>query len=192
MPAKFFDSAQGFRRWLEKNHASARELLIGFNKKSSGRGGLTYPEALDEALCFGWIDGVRKSAGADSYTIRFTPRRSGSNWSLVNIRHVERLTQAGRMHAAGEKAFALRDPRKTGVYSFERRPERFPPDLEKRLRAQKNAWAFWQMQPPGYRRLIISWVTSAKMAPTRDRRMDILLRQAAANRRVNLLAPRRP
>lgn len=191
MAPKFFASAGDFRRWLGQNHATERELLIGFHKKASGRGGLTYPEALDEALCFGWIDGVRKSAGDEAYTIRFTPRRAGSIWSLVNIRHVERLTEAGRMHAAGTKAFAARDPKKTGVYSFEKRPEVFPAELERQFRANKRAWEFWGQQPPGYRRLMISWVTSAKTAPTRDGRMEIVLRNSAAGRRVNLLAPRR-
>src|SRR4051812_44112916 len=116
MTPTHFTSGPAFRRWLEKNHATSKEILVGFHKKASGLGGLTYAEALDEALCFGWIDGVRKASGPDSYTIRFTPRKPGSIWSLVNLRHVERLKAAGRMHAAGLTVHQARDPKKSGVY----------------------------------------------------------------------------
>src|SRR5918912_3317140 len=119
MKPRFFSSQEQFRRWLEQNHASAKELLVGFHKKGSGKKSITYAEALDEALCFGWIDGVRRNFNETSYTIRFTPRRPRSIWSLVNVRHVERLQKEGRMHAAGLDAYAQRDPKRTGIYSFE-------------------------------------------------------------------------
>jgi len=185
----FFAAAEEFRAWLEQHHASGRELLVGFHHKASGRGGLTYPAALDEALCFGWIDGVRKRRDAHSYTIRFTPRRPGSIWSNVNVRHVERLQAGGRMHAAGLAAFAARDAKKTGVYSFEKRPGKFPPALEKIFRANSKAWTFWLAQPPGYRRLIIHWITSAKRDETRERRLAAIIAESAAARRIDLLKP---
>lgn len=191
MDAKFFTSGAEFRDWLARHHATAPELLVGFNKKDSGRGGLTYAEALDEALCFGWIDGVRKSAGPACYTIRFTPRRPGSVWSQVNMRHVERLSRAGRMQPAGVKAFESRDPAKCGVYSFERRMDAFPEPLEKIFRREPAAWDFWQRQPLGYRRAIMAWVSTAKRDDTQHRRLDCVIRNSAAGRRVDLLAPMR-
>ena len=184
MTATHFASAADFRGWLEKNHATATELVVGFFTKASGRGGLTYPEALDEALCFGWIDGVRRKPDADTYTVRFTPRRPGSIWSNVNARHVARLTAAGKMHAAGHTAFAARDAGKTGVYSFENRPQKFPAGLEKRFRAKRSAWKFWRQQPPGYRRTTIWWVVSAKQDETRKRRLAQLIALSLAGRRL--------
>lgn len=185
----FFRTAADFHRWLEEHHATARELWIGYYKKSSGKGGMVYREALDEALCFGWIDGLVKSIDAGRYMQRFTPRKAGSNWSKLNVRHVARLKAAGRMRAAGLAAFAARDVNKSGVYSFEKRPERFPPALEKVFRAHKAAWAFWQAQPPGYRRTITWWTISAKRDATRQRRLASLISECAAGRRVDLLKP---
>lgn len=179
-----FASAAQFHRWLERNHARERELLVGFYNKASGRGGLTYPEALDEALCYGWIDGIRKRVDADSYSIRFTPRKPDSIWSTVNIRHVERLKQAGRMQPAGAAAFAARDPKKSGVYSFENRPQQLTAPLEKIFRANKEAWRFFAEQPPGYRRTAIWFVMSAKQDPTRLRRLERLIADSAAGRRI--------
>lgn len=186
-PVMFADAA-AFRRWLDAHHAHATELLVAFYGKSSGRGGLTYAEALDEVLCYGWIDGVRRRLDAHRYTIRFTPRRRGSVWSLVNVRHVERLTAAGRMHPAGLAAFAARDAQKTGVYSFENRPQDFPPSLAKTFRAHPSAWRFWLAQPPGYRRTAIWWVISAKQETTRQRRLARLIADSAAGRRLAQLA----
>ena len=183
-----FASAADFRTWLERHHATVAELVVAFFTKSSGRGGLTYPEALDEALCFGWIDGVRRKLDADRFTIRFTPRKHGSTWSLVNVGHVDRLTKAGRMHAAGLAAFAARDPKKTGRYSFEQRPQDFPSDLEKIFRANPSAWTFWQAQPPGYRRTAMWWVVSAKQETTRQRRLATLIADSASSRRLGLLS----
>ena len=184
MTVVHFNSASDFRRWLGRHHAAATELIVGFFKKTSGRGGLTYPEALDEALCFGWIDGIRRKPDADTYTVRFTPRRPGSIWSNVNVRHVARLRAAGKMQAAGLAAFAARDARKTGVYSFENRPQEFPAALERLFRANRPAWEFWRRQPPGYRRLAIWWVVSAKQDETRQRRLARVLADSAAGRRL--------
>ncbi|HWA87572.1 MAG TPA: YdeI/OmpD-associated family protein [Opitutus sp.] len=189
MNHRSFASAADFRAWLERHHATTPALVVAFFLTSSGRGGLTYAGALDEALCFGWIDGVRRRIDADRFTIRFTPRKRGSIWSLVNVRHVERLTKAGRMHAAGLAAFAARDPRKTGIYSFENRPQDFPPALKRFFRAaHRGAWDFFQTQPPGYRRTAIWWVISAKQDATRSRRLAQLIADSAAGRRLRLLS----
>lgn len=187
-PPTPFASGSEFRAWLETHHASATELTVAFFLKTSGRGGITYPDALDEALCFGWIDGVRRRLDAERYTIRFTPRKSGSIWSLVNLRHVERLTKAGKMAPAGLAALAARSATKTGVYSFENRPQDFPSALEKIFRAKKAAWTFWQAQPPGYRRTAIWWVVSAKQETTRERRLTQLIADSAAGRRLAMLS----
>jgi uncharacterized protein YdeI (YjbR/CyaY-like superfamily) len=184
MAATHFASAAGFRRWLEKNHATAPELLLGFYKKASGRGGLTYPEAVDELLCFGWIDGVKRRVDDERYTHRITPRRSGSIWSLVNVRHVERLTQAGRMHPAGLKTFAARQAAKTGIYSFENRPQNLPPAYEKIFRTKPRAWAFFMAQPPGYRRLVIYKIVSARQEPTRQRWLARVIAESSKGRRL--------
>ncbi len=189
MPPKPFKSGAEFRRWLEANHASSTELLVLFYKKDSGKGGITYAEALDEALCFGWIDGVRTGVDATRYTIRFTPRRAGSIWSLINVRHAERLIQEGRMQAAGTKAFDERSTKRTGVYSFENRPQTLPEELETLFRAKKAAWAFFNQQPPGYRRTVTWWVVSAKQAATRERRLARLIQVSAARQRVDFMKP---
>jgi uncharacterized protein YdeI (YjbR/CyaY-like superfamily) len=188
MKVVHFSSAAEFRRWLEANHAVAAELWVGFYNKASGRGGLTYFEALDQALCFGWIDGVRYKIDADSYTNLFTPRRSGSNWSLVNVRHVERLTKAGQMRPAGVAAYAARRPEKTGGYSFQNRPEKLPPAYERPLRANAAAWTFFSAQAPSYRRICAFWIVSAKQEPTRQRRLAQLIACSATARRIPPLA----
>lgn len=178
-----FASAADFRAWLEQNHAAITELLVAFYSKKSGRGGLTYPEALDEALCFGWIDGVRRNLDPERFTIRFTPRKAVSTWSVINIRHVERLTAAGKMAPAGLAAFAARTTARTGIYSFEQRPQDFPAALKKIFRANAPAWKFWAAQPPGYRRTAIWWVISAKQEVTRQKRLAELIKLSAAGRR---------
>ncbi len=183
-PARFFATAAAFRSWLEKNHTRASELWIGYHKKSSDRRGLTYREAVDEALCFGWIDGLTKSIDATRYMQRFTPRRPGSNWSLVNLRNVARLKSAGRMQPAGLAAFAARTAHKTGVYSFENRPKKLPAAFEKTFRFHNDAWQFFSAQPPGYRRTAIWWVVSAKQEITRQRRLTQLIADSAARRRL--------
>jgi len=172
---KFFKSAPDFRQWLEANHAGVRELWVGFFKKASGRRGLTYAEAVDEALCFGWIDGLKKRVDDRSYTHRFTPRKPKSNWSRTNIQHVERLTKAGRMRPAGLRAYAAREPKKAGVYSFENAPRELASADERRFRGDKVARDFFQQQPPGYRRTAVWWVVSAKKEETRARRLAQLM-----------------
>jgi uncharacterized protein YdeI (YjbR/CyaY-like superfamily) len=186
--ATFFPTAPEFRRWLEANHDRVQELVVGFYKKDSGKPSITYSEALDEALCFGWIDGVRKKYGDDSYTIRFTPRRPKSIWSLVNVRKVEELIQRGRMKPPGLKAFEARDAERTGVYSFERETAELDPALEKVFRANKKAWEFFQKQPPGYRRLAAWFVISAKKQETREKRLGQLIEDSAAGKRLGMLA----
>src|SRR5690348_9577334 len=171
MKPRFFSSQQQFRQWLEKNHATSTELLVGFHKKTSGKKSITYSEALDEALCFGWIDGVRRSLNDDSYTIRFTPRRPKSIWSLVNVRHIERLQKEGRMQPSGVAAFDARDPKRTGIYAFENRPRELSPEFQKILRGNSKAWEFFDTQPPFYKRTIAFWVMGAKKAETQMSRL---------------------
>ncbi|MDH4045758.1 MAG: YdeI/OmpD-associated family protein [Gemmatimonadota bacterium] len=187
-PPTFFASAASFRQWLARHHAGATELWVGFYKKDSGKGGITYPEALDEALCYGWIDGIRKRVNATSYTIRFTPRKATSNWSAVNVRHATRLIETRRMRSPGLAAFEAREGDKAG-YSHEERPARLAPALAKRFRAAHAAWAFFQAQPPGYRRTATFWVMSAKRDETRERRLTSLIACSAKGQRIPLLAP---
>ena len=171
----FFKSSSQYRNWLTAESASQTELWVGFCKKSCGQPSITYPEAVDEALCFGWIDGVRKTVGPDAYTVRFTPRRPKSQWSAVNIRHVERLTKAGRMRPAGLKAFeAAKD--QSRKYSYEqRRRATFDAKSDLLFRANRKAWDFFQSQPPWYQRTATFWVTSAKKEETQQRRLATLI-----------------
>jgi uncharacterized protein YdeI (YjbR/CyaY-like superfamily) len=190
---RFFASGADFRTWLEGHHASTAELWIGFWKANTGRAGLTYLEAVDEALCFGWIDGLRKGFDEHAYVQRFTPRRATSTWSAINLRKVEGLIAAGRMHAAGLAAHESRDPARTGLYSFERsQPAALEPALEKRFRANRAAWRFFGEQPPGYRRVALHWVTSAKRLETRERRLGALIAASAKGLRLPALAGKPP
>jgi uncharacterized protein YdeI (YjbR/CyaY-like superfamily) len=188
---RFFSSPDQFRKWLEKNHDRATELFVGFHKKSSGKKSITYPEALDEALCFGWIDGVRHSINGTDYTTRFTPRKPKSNWSLINIRHVARLKEGGRMAPAGLKAFDARDPGRSGVYSFENAPRELSPEYEKRFRRNKAAWEFFQAEPAFVRRTATFWVMSAKKEETRIRRLEQLIASSEKGERRGVLVPKR-
>lgn len=190
MQPKFFSSPEKFRQWLERNHDSTTELLLGFHKKSSGKKSITYAEALDEALCFGWIDGVRKNLNETSYTIRFTPRKPTSIWSNVNVKHVERLQKEGRMHAAGLEAYERRNPERTGIYSFENRPRELSPEYEKIFRLNKAAWKFFQEQPPGYKRLMVFRAMSAKKEETRLRRLQQLIESSEKGERMGILKPK--
>jgi len=184
---KFFSSPEAFRRWLQDNHDSASELLVGFHKKESGRKSITYAEALDEALCFGWIDGVRKRLDETSYTIRFTPRKAKSIWSLVNVKHVERLKRDGRMHAAGLETFERRDPKRTGIYAFENAPLALSAEYEKKFRQNKSAWEFFEAQPPYSKRVSIYWIMSAKKEETRIRRLQHVIENSAKGVRSGVL-----
>jgi uncharacterized protein YdeI (YjbR/CyaY-like superfamily) len=185
---RFFRSAADFRRWLERHHATADELWVGYHKKGTGTPSIDWPQSVDEALCFGWIDGIRRSLGEESYTIRFTPRRPGSVWSLVNVRKAEAAIAAGRMHAAGLAAFEARTAKGTGIYAFEHEDaSAHAAEAEATLRANAAAWRFWSAQPPGYRKTALHWVTSAKRADTRARRLATLVEDSAAGRRIGLL-----
>lgn len=183
MKVVHFKSAAEFRKWLGRNHASVSELWVGFYKKASGKVGITYAEALDEALCFGWIDGIRKTVDEERYTNRFTPRRTRSIWSLVNTRRVKELIALGRVAEAGLKAFAARDPKRGGVYSFER-AESFDAETERKFKASKRAWTFFEAQPPGYRRRGVHYVMMAKGDETRARRLAQLIDASARGLRL--------
>jgi uncharacterized protein YdeI (YjbR/CyaY-like superfamily) len=188
MKPRFFATPADFRAWLEKHHETEKELLVGFHKKGTGRASITWPESVDEALCFGWIDGVRRSLDAGAYTIRFTPRRPTSIWSAVNVARVEQLTKLGRMRPAGLRAFAARTPERTGVYAFERyEAAKLTKAQEKLLRANREAAAFFEAQPPWYRRTAIHYVASAKREETRQRRLERLIADSAAGRRIGPL-----
>jgi len=180
----FFETPAAFRRWLAEHHSTATELWVGFHKVGSGRPSLTWPQSVDEALCFGWIDGVRKSLDAGRYVIRFTPRRPRSIWSTVNVRRIEELKRLRRMRAAGLRAFEARDPARTGRYSFEQRPERMPAAYEKRLRGDRDGWAYFSAQAPWYQRAARWWILQAKREETRLRRLEILIRESARGKPV--------
>jgi uncharacterized protein YdeI (YjbR/CyaY-like superfamily) len=182
---EFFPSQAAFGRWLEEHHADAQELWVGFHKKATGRPTLTWNESVDQALRFGWIDGIRKSAGDDAYTIRFTPRRRGSIWSDKNIKRMQELIAAGVVAQPGLDAFERRKEDRSRRYSFEQ-PDRiaFPPDLAKEFRANRKAWAYWESQPPYYRKTVTWWVIGAKREATRRKRFDTLVGDCAAGRRI--------
>jgi uncharacterized protein YdeI (YjbR/CyaY-like superfamily) len=186
----FFNRAVDFRAWLDRHHATARELLVGFYRKGFGRG-ITYAEALDEALSFGWIDGVRKRIDAAAYTVRFTPRKPGSIWSAVNMKRVGELTAQGRMQAPGLRVFRERDERKARLYSYERAHTALDPALDAALRANRKASSFFDAQPPGYRKIATFWVMSAKKEQTRARRLAHLIDRSAGGARIDLLKPNR-
>lgn len=179
---RIFARSADFRRWLEKHHDSERELWIGLYKKGANKTAMTYVEAVDEALCFGWIDGQVRRVDDEVLAQRFSPRRPTSNWSAINIGKIARLTAEGRMHPAGIRAFEERDRRKDATYSYERELE-LDAERMQRLQADAAAWAYWSGQPPGFRRGAINWVMSAKREETRERRFSELLAAAAAGTR---------
>ena len=179
----FFPDAASFRAWLEANAATAAELSVGFRKKATGAPSITWPEARDEALCFGWIDGVRHRIDDESYRIRFTPRRAGSIWSTVNVERFAALAAAGRMTGPGARAFA-ENKHRTGVYAYERETASLTPAETASFRKNKAAWADWEQRPPGYRKLCLHWVTSAKKPETRARRLATLIADSAAGRKI--------
>jgi uncharacterized protein YdeI (YjbR/CyaY-like superfamily) len=184
MTPRYFTSPAEFRRWLAGHHATERELLVGFYKKASGKPGISYKDAVDEALCFGWIDGVKQRVDEIRYTHRFTPRTSGSTWSVVNTTRVKELIALERMAAPGLEAFQRRDPKKTQLYSFENRPSTFDAALARAFKADVAAWTFFRAQPPGYQRLMAFWVMSAKQQETRQRRLAALVKSSAEGKRM--------
>jgi len=181
---KFFETAADFREWLARNHDRVTELIVGFYKRDSGKPSITWPESVDQALCFGWIDGVRKRVDDESYTIRFTPRRRGSIWSAINIRRAEALKKLGLMQPAGLRAFEARDEEKSRIYSYERETASLSAAEEKQFRANKTAWKYFSEQPPGYRRLAAYWLVCAKREETRARRLANLIDASAQGRRI--------
>lgn len=185
MDATFFPTPAAFRKWLRRHHRTARELLVGFYRKDSGRPSITWPESVDEALCVGWIDGIRRRIDHESYSIRFTPRRPGSTWSAINIRRAKALKAEGRMQPAGLAAFAGRTAEKSATYAYEQRKTAvLPPADQRRLKADRRAWAFYQKLPPSHRHLMAWWVTSARQEATRARRLARLIAACAEGRRL--------
>jgi uncharacterized protein YdeI (YjbR/CyaY-like superfamily) len=181
----YFETPAQLRAWFRKHHAKAEELLLGYWKVDSGQPSVTWPQSVDEALCVGWIDGVRRRIDADRYTIRFTPRRPGSVWSRINVKRVAELITEGRMQPAGLAVFEARGEQHQQGYTFANRAQDFPPDIEARFRAAgAEAWAFFERQPPGYRRTCIHWVTSPKQEATRLKRLAALIEDSAAGRRL--------
>jgi uncharacterized protein YdeI (YjbR/CyaY-like superfamily) len=187
MEPHFFETPAAFRKWLEKHHASARELLAGFHRRDSGKPSITWPESVDQALCFGWIDGVRRRIDDLSYSIRFTPRKAISNWSAINIARVAELTKLGLMQPAGLRAFEQRREDKSAIYAYENAVRTLAPADEKKFRANRKAWRFFNEQAPSYRRVCIYWVTSAKREETRTRRLATLIEDSASGRRVGVV-----
>jgi uncharacterized protein YdeI (YjbR/CyaY-like superfamily) len=188
MKPLFFAEPSAFRKWLAENHASQQELFVGFHKRGSGKASLTWPESVDAALCFGWIDGVRTSLGETSYVIRFTPRKPTSNWSAINIRRVAELKKLGLMHAAGLAAFAKRSDEKSAIYAYEqRKAAKLSAVQGKVFRAKKKAWEFFQAQPAWYRRTATYWVISAKKEETREKRLGILMEESGQGRTIRPL-----
>jgi uncharacterized protein YdeI (YjbR/CyaY-like superfamily) len=181
---KFFSTPAHFRRWLKSNHDKRPELWVGYYKKDAGRRSITWPESVDEALCFGWIDGIRKRVDEISYTIRFTPRRKTSVWSAINIRNAQRLNEAGRMQPPGLKAFEARRAHRCEIYSYEQRPQDLPDALIAVMRKNKQAWKFFQAQPPGYRRQMTWWIISARTEPTQKKRLTQLIEASAKEHRL--------
>jgi uncharacterized protein YdeI (YjbR/CyaY-like superfamily) len=180
----YFESPAAFRSWLEAHHETKTELLVGFHRKATGRPTMTWSESVDQALCFGWIDGVRRTVDEERYTIRFTPRKARSTWSNVNIAKVAELTAQGVMAPAGLRAFELRDEARSGIYSFEQRSRPLPPEYEVQFRANLAAWERFQAMPPGYRRTASHWVVSAKREETRLKRLATLIADSERGRRI--------
>lgn len=181
---RFFRSGGEFREWLKNNHSKPAELWLGFFTKQSGRRGITYAEALDQALCYGWIDGIRKKIDPDSFVVRFTPRKPKSIWSNVNIGHVTRLSREGRMEPPGITAFRAKDASRTGIYSFERDVAALEPQMVKHFKRNREAWKYFSAQPPYYRRITSWWVISAKKEETRARRLEQLIAHSGRNERL--------
>lgn len=187
--AKFFAAGEHFRAWLGENCASEGEQLLGFYKKELARG-IRYTEALDAALAFGWIDGVRKRLSAEAYTIRFTPRKARSIWSAVNIKRAKELESAGLMAAPGLRAFHERDEKRAKLYSYERAAAKWNAALEAKLKANRKAAMFFDAQPAGYKRVAIFWVMSAKKEETRERRLGVIIASSLKRKRIDMLRPK--
>lgn len=180
----FFKTQDDFREWLEINHEKETELIVGFYKVKSGKPSMNWSQSVDQALCFGWIDGIRKSMDEESYSIRFTPRKNTSNWSEINIKKVEELTRAGLMKPAGMKAFSFRKESKSGIYSYENEAESFDYQDEKLFRENEKAWEFFMKQTPSYRKAVVRWIYSAVQEITRQSRLEKTIKQCEQQKRI--------
>lgn len=180
----YFAKPADFRRWLQEHHAAEKALWVGFHKKGTGTPSITWQESVDQALCFGWIDGIRKRVDEDRYTIRFTPRKPTSVWSAINIARVKELTQQGEMRPAGLAAFEKRDLKRSGIYAYENRPKTLAPAYEKELRRNAKAAAFFDALPPAFKKLMVFYVMSAKKEETQRKRLARLIAASAAGKRL--------
>lgn len=192
MKITYFKTQAEFRKWLEKNHEKLLELWVGFHKKSTLKPSITYPQALDEALCFGWIDGVRKNVNESSYTIRFTPRKKQSHWSAVNIKRFNELSELKLIQPAGVKAFQGSDIKKALKYSEERKSAKLNLRYEKQFKSNKKAWEFFAAQPPGYQRVCVFWIMSAKQEATQQKRLALLMSYSHNQKRLEMFKPNKP
>jgi len=185
MSAIFFQTPKDFRNWLEKNHKTEKEIVVGFYKIGSLKKSITWSEAVDQALCFGWIDSVRRSIDDESYSNRFTPRKSTSIWSAINIKKVEDLTKAGLMKHVGLEAFSLRKKEKSGVYSHETDDVKLSEEYEKQFKDHQKAWEFFQKQAPSYKKITIHWIMSAKQEKTRISRLEKAISESEKEKRIS-------
>lgn len=192
MKPSFFQTPAEFREWLTRHHASKAELLVGFYKKDSGKPSITWPESVDQALCFGWIDGIRKNIDEISYSIRFSPRKPGSIWSNVNIKRAQALITQGQMQPAGRKAYEARRENKSGIYSYEQRRIDLEEPYNRLLKKNKAAWKFFQAQPASYRKAVYWWIMSAKKEETRLKRLEKLTAFSAEEQRLPEFVSRKP
>jgi len=191
MRPTFFQTSSAFREWLEKHHAKTGELWVGYYKKDSGKPSITWPESVNEALCFGWIDGVRKSIDDISYTIRFTPRRSGSIWSSINITRAQALIKRGQMQPAGLKIFQVKKENKSGIYSYEQRSVNLEEPYNRLLKKNNTAWNFFQTQPSSYRKAVSWWIVSAKKEDTRLHRLEKLMDYSVKRQKLSELTSKK-
>ncbi len=187
MNPTFFSSPLEFRKWLEENHAVEKEILVGFHKVATGKPSISWSESVDQAICFGWIDGIRKSIDNESYSIRFTPRKPKSIWSAVNMKKIEELTTSGLMHPAGISAYEKRELHRTAIYSYENKPVELPQAFEEKFRVNEKAWNFFQKQAPNYKKTAMYLVMSAKQEITRLQRMETLIRDSEAGLKIKSL-----
>jgi uncharacterized protein YdeI (YjbR/CyaY-like superfamily) len=183
----FFPTQKDLRKWFEKNHKKEKELWAGFYKVSSGKPSITWSQSVDEAICFGWIDGIRKSVDEESYCIRFTPRNPKSNWSAINIKKAKALIEFGQIKPEGLRLFNLRNEEKSKVYSYENAAVEFEKSFEKKFKANKNAWKYFQSAPPSYRKVTTRWVMSAKQEATRLKRLNELIIDSAAGKKIKAM-----
>lgn len=183
--ATFFPTPDDFRKWLEENHQKETELWVGYYKKATGKPSITWPESVDQALCFGWIDGIRKRMDGEAYQIRFTPRKPNSHWSNVNIKRIKELKKSKLVTKAGLAAYAKRDPKNSGKASFEQKKVKLSPDFQKQLKSNKAAWTFFTKKlAPSYQKQSIHWVMSAKREETRENRLATLIECSAREEKI--------